>query len=394
MAEGAQDTQARPRGPLASLRGGGRARTALLVVVAIVVLVALALSWRHYTVRESTDDAQIDAHVSPVAARVGGTVLEVLVNDNQRVEKGALLVRVDPRDYQVALARAQADLAENEATARAARTTVPLTSATTNAQETGADSEVAGAEARLAAARAQLKEAEARERQTAADVERFKPLLAKDEISRQQFDLAAMAADAAHAGREAAAAAASGAENAVAASRARLTQARTGREQVAIVDARAASSAAKADMARATVEQAALNLSHAEVRAPIAGVVSRRTVEVGQVVQPGQPLLALVDLEDVWVTANFKENQLAAIRPGQPVTIAVDAFGGRKYRGRVDSISAATGARFSLLPPENATGNYVKVVQRVPVKIVLDPGQDPEHRLRPGMSVAPTVLTR
>ncbi|MGE5126175.1 MAG: HlyD family efflux transporter periplasmic adaptor subunit, partial [Betaproteobacteria bacterium] len=176
--------------------------------------------------------------------------------------------------------------------------------------------------------------------------------------------------------------------------RARLTQARTGREQVAIVDARAASSAAKADMARAAVEQATLNLGYAEVRAPVAGIVSRRTVEVGQVVQAGQPLLALVDLDDVWVTANFKENQLASIRPGQPATVAVDAFGGRRYRGHVDSISAATGARFSLLPPENATGNYVKVVQRVPVKIVLEPGQDPEHRLRPGMSVVPTVLTR
>ena len=394
MAEGAQDTQAGPRGPLARLRGGGRARTALVAVATVAVLIALALAWRHYTVRESTDDAQIDAHVSPVAARVGGTVLEVLVKDNQRVEKGALLVRIDPRDYQVALVRAQADLAENEATARAARTTVPLTSTTTSAQETGADSEVAGAEAPLVAARAQLREAEARERQTAADLERFKPLLAKDEIPRQQFDLATTAAEAAHAGREAAAAAVSSAEQAVSANRARLTQARTGREQVAIVGARAASSAAKADMARATVEQATLNLAYAEVRAPIAGIVSRRTIEVGQVVQPGQPLLALVDLEDVWVTANFKENQLAAIRPGQPVEVTVDAFGGRKYRGHVDSISAATGARFSLLPPENATGNYVKVVQRVPVKIALDPGLDPDRRLRPGMSVAPTVFTR
>jgi membrane fusion protein (multidrug efflux system) len=393
-AQGAQDVQAGPRGPLARLRAtGGRTRAAL-VVAAVAVLAVVLLAWRYYAVRESTDDAQIDAHVSPVSARVGGTVLEVLVKDNQRLEKGALLVRIDPRDYQVALARAQADLAENEATARAARATVPLTSTTTNAQETGADSEVAGAEARLAAARAQLREAEARERQTAADVERFKPLLAKDEVSRQQFDLAATAADAARAGREAAAAAVSGAEKAVSAARARLTQARTGREQVAIVDARAASSAAKADMARAAVEQATLNLTYAEVRAPVAGIVSRRTVEVGQVVQAGQPLLALVDLDDVWVTANFKENQLASIKPGQPATVAVDAFGGRRYRGRVDSIAAATGARFSLLPPENATGNYVKVVQRVPVKIVLEPGQDREHRLRPGMSVVPTVLTR
>ncbi len=180
----------------------------------------------------------------------------------------------------------------------------------------------------------------------------------------------------------------------MAAAGARLAQARTGREQVGIVQARAASADAKVDMSRAAVEQAKLNLSHTEVRAAVDGVVSRRTVEVGQIVQPGQPLLAVVDLDDVWVVANFKENQLRGIRPGQPVEIAVDAYGGRTYRGRVDSIAAATGARFSLLPPENATGNYVKVVQRVPVKIVLEAGQDPEHVLRPGLSVVPTVFTR
>jgi membrane fusion protein (multidrug efflux system) len=393
MAEQAQETHVPQRGPLGRLRRGGRARTALLVGGALVLLAALP-TWRHYAVRESTDDAQIDAHVSPVAARVGGTVLEVLARDNQHVEKGALLARIDPRDYQVALARAQADLAENEATARAAHTTVPLTSTTATAQETGAGSEVAGAEARLAAAQAQLREAQARERQAAADVERLKPLLAKDEISRQLFEAASTAADAAHAAREAAAAAAAAAEKGIGAARARLAQAQTGRAQVDIVSARAASASAKAEMARAAVEQAQLNLGYTEVRAPVAGVVSRRSVEVGQVVQPGQPLLAIVDLEDVWVTANFKESQLASIRPGQPVEIAVDAFGGRSYRGRVDSIAAATGARFSLLPPENATGNFVKVVQRVPVKIVLEPGQDTERRLRPGLSVTSTVLTR
>jgi membrane fusion protein (multidrug efflux system) len=392
MAEETQEALAARRGPLSRLPRGGRARGAL-VLAAVLIVVGIFLAWRYYAARESTDDAQLDAHVSPVSARVGGTVLEVLVKDNQPVERGALLVRIDPRDLRVALDRAEADLAENEASARAARTTVPLTSTTTSAQETGADSEVAVAEARLAAARAQLEEARARERQTASDLDRFRPLLAKDEIPKQQFDAAATSADAARAAREAAAAAVSGAEKAVAAARARLAQAQTSREQVAIVGARAASAVAKARMARAAVEQAQLNLGYAEVRAPVAGIVSRRSVEVGQTVQPGQPLLALVDLEDVWVTANFKENQLASIKPGQSVTVAVDAFG-RSYRGHVDSVAAATGARFSLLPPENATGNYVKVVQRVPVKIVLEPGQDPEHRLRPGMSVVPTVLTR
>jgi membrane fusion protein (multidrug efflux system) len=374
-----------PIGLRARLRRSRRARWAL-AAAALVVVVAGVWAWRHFAVRESTDDAQIDGHVNPVAARVGGTVLSVLVEDNQPVEKGAVLVRIDPRDYEVALARAQADLAENEASARAARTTVPLTSTTATSQETAADSDLAGAAARLAAAQALLREAQARERQTAQDVERFRPLLAKDEISKQQFDLAATAADSARAGREAAEAAVRSSEKAVEAARAHLAQARTAREQVDIVSARAASAAAKVEMAKAAVEQARLNLSYTEVKAPVSGVVSRRTVEAGQVVQPGQPLLALVPLDDIWVTANFKESQLRSIRPGQRVEIEVDAYSGRTYRGRVDSIAAATGARFSLLPPENATGNYVKVVQRVPVKIVLEQGQD--------MSVMPTVITR
>jgi membrane fusion protein (multidrug efflux system) len=380
-------------GLAARLRRGGRARTAL-VVVTLAVGVAGILAWRHFSGRESTDDAQIDGHVNPVAARVGGTVLAVLVADNQPVEPGTLLVRIDPRDYEVARVRAQADLAENEATARAAHTTVPLTSTTATAQEAAADSDLAGAQARLAAAQAQLREAQGRERQTAGDVERFRPLLARDEISKQLFDATATAADSARASREAAEAAVHSAEKAIDAARARLAQARTGREQVDIVSARAASAAAKVEMARAALEQAKLNLSYTEVNAPVGGVVSRKTVEVGQVVQPGQPLLAIVPLDDVWVTANFKESQLKSIRPGQPVEVAVDAYGGRTYRGRVDSIAAATGSRFSLLPPENATGNYVKVVQRVPVKIVLEPGQDRDHLLRPGMSVVPTVFTR
>jgi membrane fusion protein (multidrug efflux system) len=377
----------------ARLRHGGRART-LLLGAAVVALCAIALAWWHFSGRESTDDAQVEGHVVPVAARVGGTVLSVLVKDNQPVEKDALLVRVDPRDYEVAAARAAADLAENEATARAAQTTVPLTSTTATSQETAADSDLAGSQARLAAAQAVLREVQARERQTAGDVERFRPLLAKDEISKQQFDAASTAADSARAAREAAEAAVQGAEKAVAAARARLAQARTGREQVDIVSARAASAAARVEMARAALEQAKLNLSYTEVKAPVGGVVSRKTVEAGQVVQPGQPLLALVPLDDVWIVANFKESQLKQIRPGQPVEIDVDAYGGRTFHGRVDSIAAATGSRFSLLPPENATGNYVKVVQRVPVKIVLEASQDPEHLLRPGMSVVPTVLTR
>ncbi len=374
------------------LRHSRRAR-AMVAVVGIAVVVAAVGVWYHLSGRETTDDAQVDGHINPVAARVGGTVLTVLVTDNQQVEKGALLARIDPRDYQVALARAQADLAENEASARAARTTVPLTSTTADSQQTASESDVAAAQARLLAAQAHLRDAQARERQTAADLERFRPLLAKDEISKQQFDAASTATDSARAAREAAEAGVRAASEAVEVARARLVQAGTSREQVGIVTARAASAAAKVEIAKAAVEQAKLNLSYTEVRAPVAGVVSRKTVEVGQVIQAGQPLLALVPLDDVWVIANFKENQLDSIRAGQRVDIAVDAYR-RTYRGHVDSIAAATGSRFSLLPPENAAGNYVKVVQRVPVKIVLEAGQNREHLLRPGLSVVTTVFTR
>jgi len=395
MTDGLPETNAAPArvGLVGRLRGSARARW-IVIAAAALVLVLGVVTWRYFAVRESTDDAQIDAHLNPVAARVGGTVSAVLVSDNQYVEKGAVLVTIDPADIKVALARAQADLAENEASSRAAGRTVPLTSMTATAQEGAASGDSGGADARLVAVRAQLREAEARERLAGQDLERLKPLIAKDEISQQQYDTAVSAADAARAARDAAAAAVAAAQKAAAAAQARLAQVSTSREQVDIVAARAASAAAKVEMARAALEQARLNLSYTEVRAQVNGVVSRRTAEVGQVVQPGQPLLALVSLDDIWVTASFKESQLRTIRPGQPAEIGVDAYGGRKYRGRVDSIAAATGARFSLLPPENATGNYVKVVQRVPVKIVFEQGQDKERVLRPGMSVVPTVITR
>jgi len=395
MTDGLPETNAAPArvGLVGRLRGSARARW-IVIAAAALVLVLGVVTWRYFAVRESTDDAQIDAHLNPVAARVGGTVSAVLVSDNQYVEKGAVLLTIDPADIKVALARAQADLTENEASSRAAGRTVPLTSMTATAQEGAASGDSGGADARLVAVRAQLREAEARERLAGQDLERLKPLIAKDEISQQQYDTAVSAADAARAARDAAAAAVAAAQKAAAAAQARLAQVSTSREQVDIVAARAASAAAKVEMARAALEQARLNLSYTEVRAQVNGVVSRRTAEVGQVVQPGQPLLALVSLDDIWVTASFKESQLRTIRPGQPVEIGVDAYGGRKYRGRVDSIAAATGARFSLLPPENATGNYVKVVQRVPVKIVFEQGQDKERVLRPGMSVVPTVITR
>jgi membrane fusion protein, multidrug efflux system len=233
-------------------------------------------------------------------------------------------------------------------------------------------------------------------------------LLAKEEIAQQQFDAATAEAEAKRAAADSARAQVQEAEAAIRVAESRLVQARTGREQagaglrqaqtgpeqVVAMRARAASAEARVKQAEAALKQAQLNLEYATVKAPVKGIVSRKVVEPGQVVQPGQPLMTVIPLDRVWITANFKETQLAEMRPGQRVTVEVDAYGGRDFEGKVDSIAAATGARFSLLPPDNATGNFVKVVQRVPVKIVLDANQDPEHPLRPGMSVTPTVHTK
>ncbi len=394
-------------------------------VVLLVVILATAggyWAWSYYSVRESTDDAQLDGHIDPISARVGGTVVEVNVNDNQVVKAGTVLVRIDPKDYQVILDRAQADKAAAQATASAAQTGIPITETTTASRQETADAgvlaalagvnaaqkEVAAARAQLGSAEARLREAEARNQFAQQNLTRFKQLIARDEISQQQFDATVSAAQAAAATVDSARAAVAQAEQSipvaeshvaqaeamVAQARAAAQAARVRPQQIATSKAEAGSAAAKAKLNEAAVEQAQLNLGYTVVRAPVDGVVSRKSVEIGQVIQAGQPLMALVEIEDVWVTANYKETQLHYMCVGQPVTIKVDAYGGREYRAHVDSIAAATGARFSLLPPENATGNYVKVVQRVPVKIVLEKGQDPQHLLRPGMSVEATVITK
>jgi membrane fusion protein (multidrug efflux system) len=393
------------------------------IVVVVTALVALAAGgwWWMSRGRESTDDAQVDGHVTPVASRVGGTVLEVPVTDNQLVEAGAVLVRIDPRDYDVALDHARADLADAEAAHTAARMSVPITSTTTasgvrsarggveQARASVAEAElgVESARARLASAEARTREQEANLTKAARDVERLKTLLAKDEIAQQQFDAATAAADVARAALDAVKAQVHEAQQAIKAAESRLvaarvsaeqaeaelTSAETGPQQVAATRARAQSAEAQVKLKQALVRQAELNLEYATVKAPVKGIVSRKSVEPGQVIQPGQPLMTVIPLDRVWITANFKETQLANMRVGQRVTIDVDAYGGRDLEGKVESIAAATGARFSLLPPENATGNFVKVVQRVPVKIVLDAGQDAERLLRPGMSVTPTVYT-
>ena len=372
--------------------------------------------------RESTDDAQIDARVTQIAARIGGTIARVAVDDNQRVAAGDVLVEIDPRDHQVAVDKARAELADAEANAVAARSNVPITAtaatsgvvtargsvAQAQSAVTAAEREVEAARARRVSAEARLREVEATAAKAARDVERLRGLLAKDEIPQQQFDAAAAAAAAQKAAGEAARSQVVEADAGIRVAESRLVQARAGEqqahaelqtaqtapEQVTATKARASAAEARVQQARANVAQAELNLQYTTVKAPAAGVVSEKGVNTGQVVQPGQPLLALVQIDEVWVTANFKETQLKDMRPGQRATVAVDALGGRAFTGKVDSIAGATGARFSLLPPENATGNFVKVVQRVPVKIVLDGAQDPERLLRPGMSVVPTVYTK
>jgi membrane fusion protein, multidrug efflux system len=394
------------------------------VSIGVVILLAAAAGawWFSSRGRESTDDAQVDAHVTPMSARVGGTVLSVSVNDNQLVEAGAVLVEIDPRDYQIAVDKAKAELADAEASAIAAQSNVPITSTSTQsgvaaAQGTvdqarsiieSAAKEVDVARTRVTAAQSRLRETEANALRSRRDVDRLKGLLAKDEVSQQQYDAAVASADGQAAATDTARAQIAEAEAAIRLAESRQVQARaseqqalaglrsaqTGPEQVTAMRARASSAQARVEQAKATLAQAALNLQYATIKAPARGVVSRKSVSVGQVVAMGQPLMALVLSDDVWITANFKETQLGEMRPSQRVEIAVDAFDGTRFQGKVDSIAAATGARFSLLPPENATGNFVKVVQRVPVKIVLDSGQDPDHKLRPGMSVSPTVFTR
>ena len=394
-------------------------------IILIVVLVAGAAlgAWLWTTRgRESTDDAQVDAHITPVATRVGGTVLQVPVTDNQQVAEGAVLVELDRRDYQIALDRARAELATAQAEATAATANVPITATTSTSglrsAQVGVDQAVAAAdeaqhnveasEARLASIQAKLLGDEAEAVRDEKNSERLKGLLAKDEVSQQQYDAAVAEAASGRATVAMTRAQVREAELAVQAARSRLAQvrvgqqradaelqqAKTGPEQVAATRARALSASARVKQAEVAVARAELDLERTTLKAPAAGIVSRKSAEPGQVVQPGQPLMALVPLDRVWVTANFKETQLEKMRVGQLVSVEVDAYGGRTFTGKVESIAAATGSRFSLLPPENASGNFVKVVQRVPVKIVLDGSQDPEHLLRPGMSVTPTVFTR
>ncbi|MGB2592437.1 MAG: HlyD family secretion protein [Candidatus Acidiferrum sp.] len=378
----------------------------LIAAIVVVVLIGGLFLWRYLGSYESTDDAQADVHLYPVSARISGYVVKVNVGDNQWVEKGTVLVEIDPRDYEVAVAQAQANLANAEATAQSLNITVPITSVNTTSQLMSSASDIVNASAgitaaqkQLTAAHAQLEEAQANDVRAQDDLHRYKLLVDKKEVAAQVYDQALATAKSSTAAVAAAEANESAAEQFVQQAQSRLVQAdanhqyaETGPQQVSSTRARARAAIADVEQKRAALEQAQLNLQYTKIVAPVSGEVNKTVVE-GLNVEPGQQLLTVVPLEQVWVTANFKETQLRHMQVGQKAEIHVDSTG-KTLKGHVDSIAGATGPLFSLLPPENATGNYVKIVQRIPVKIVLDPGENHDHQLRPGMNVVPDVYLR
>jgi len=392
-----------------------------LLIAAIVLVVAVVSLFLYFHNRESTDDAQVDGHITPIASKIYGRVSKVLVNDNQPVEAGRILVQIDPADYQAAVDQAKAALELAEGEARSAGVDVPRTSETVASGTSSAEAQLAGAQADLARSQASYDQAQTADLAVAqanveksranallakADLERYAPLLQKGEISQQQYDAAKANADATAsalvADEQRLAQAKRNIDIAHAqldAAKARVEQAKAGvssahadQKRVAMRSADAQAKIGGVERARAALQAAQLNLSYCNVTAPVDGVATHKTVEDGQIVQPGQGLLVVVPLKDVWVTANFKETQLRNMKPGQKAYVKVDTYG-KTFSGHVDSIAGATGAVLSLLPPENATGNYVKVVQRIPVKIVLDPIPESVAVLRPGMNVEATVIT-
>jgi membrane fusion protein, multidrug efflux system len=360
-----------------------RNRRVRLIVFAVLILAVIAAIpiYSYYSSRESTDDAQVDGHVVPISSRIDGTILAVLVNDNQVVTAGAQLVKLDPADYQVKFDQAQANVSAAASQMDAAKVNVPLIEINTSSQIKTSSADVMIARAGVESTQRQVDAANAR-------------------LQSAKAQLAQAQANTARAGVNEALHNVDVAQASILQAKARLNSAyvteRQSRSaaprQQANSKAQLDSAAAQLKQSQAALEQTKLNLDYTVLRSPVSGLVSRKNAEPGMRVSAGQQLMAIVPLDDVWVTANFKETQLKRMRIGQEVKIKVDAYGGRTYNGHIDSIAAASGARFSLLPPENATGNYVKVVQRVPVKIVLDPGQNQDRLLRPGLSVDPTVL--
>jgi len=416
-----------------------RQRLLLLVVVAAILLGALgygAYLLHYWRTHVSTDDAYVTAHLAPVSARIPGTVVEVRVNDNQDVKAGDILVRLDPKDYEVAVVQARAAGDSAKADLENARVNVPLTDETTRSLVQQSEAAEAGAkeasqvalhdleerrgqlkarEAAEAGAKAAVRMAEADLERAGLDRDRMKELVEAKMVAQQDYDHADAAFKSAQAALDVARQKVSQAQEetlqaasavrsqtaAVAQSRRReqeaeaaLANARSQRQQVKVRQAQVDAAQSRVGQALANLRQAELNLEYTTIKAPVGGRVTMKTVEIGQVIQSGQPLLSVVDLDDVWVVANYKETALTNVRPGQRATIEVDTYPGAVFKARVDSIQAGSGAVFSLLPPENATGNFVKVVQRVPVKLVFEPGENSHHLLVPGMSVVPTIAIR
>src|SRR5579862_338699 len=383
-----------------------RRRNFIILAVVLILVIGGIFLFRYFSTYESTDDAQADVHIYPVSARVAGYVVKVNVGDNQWVHAGDVLVEIDPSDYEVALAQAQANLTSAEATAESLNITVPITTVNTSSQLKSASSDVQNANAgviaaqrQLAAAHAQLEAAQANDVKAQDDLKRYKALVDKREVSQQIYDQALAAAKSSTASVAAAQANESAAGQFVNQANAKLAQANanqvyaeTGPQQVSSTRARVRAAIADVEQRRAQFNQAQLNLGYTKIVAPVDGEVNK-TVVVGLNVQPGQQLLTVVPLDEVWVTANFKETQLKHMKVGQKAEIHVDSTGAT-LKGHVDSIAGATGPLFSLLPPENATGNYVKIVQRIPVKIVLEPNETQSHTLRPGMNVIPDVYLK
>jgi membrane fusion protein (multidrug efflux system) len=382
-------------------------RFIVMGVVLLLVLGGVFFYWRS-TFTEDTDDAQVDGNLYQVSSRVTGHVVKVYVDDNQQVQQGQLLVEIDPTDYQVALQQAEADLASARAQAVQASTNVPITrtsvgtTVTTSASDVNAVRDlVAQAQKQVVAANAKVDQQRANAQRAQDDVDRYTPLVQKDVISKQQYDAAVSAAAAAKAAVAEAEANVLAQQSAVSNAQARLAQAQATSTQsvqnapgqIRVEQSRAAAAQAMVKQAQARVDQAKLNLSYTKIVAPTAGIVNKKNVQVGSNLATGQDLMTIIPLTDLWVTANFKETQLAHMRPCQPVTLKVDAYGGRKFSGRVTQIGGATGSMLSLFPPENATGNYVKVVQRIPVRIDFTNLQqeDQDFVLRPGLSVTPEV---
>jgi membrane fusion protein (multidrug efflux system) len=409
-----------PKAPASTPLTNPKIRRGLLIAGIVLVLAALGL-FLYFHNRESTDDAQVDGHITPIASKIYGRVGQVLIDDNQSVKAGQVLVQIDPADYQASLDQAKAALVLAESEARSAGVDVPRTSETVISGTTSAEAQLAGAQADLmraqaayeqaqtadlAVAQANIERSQANAQLAKADLDRYLPLMEKGEISKQQYDAAKANADATGsaliADQQRLAQAKRNIDITRAqldAAKARVEQAKAGvssaqadRKRVAMRSADAQAKAAAVDRARAQLDAAQLNLGYCNIVAPVDGVATHKSVEPGQIVQAGQGLMVVVPLHDVWVTANFKETQLRNMKPGQKAYVKVDTYG-KTFPGHVDSIAGATGAVLSLLPPENATGNYVKVVQRIPVKIVLDPIPPSVAVLRPGMNVDATVVT-